>query len=405
MGVSDMATREIPMAMLETPVGFRTQDVAGRSIFEPVDPIMPHVAERSVETVVSSAQELVRRAVNPIRGSFEAAASSAPHTGLPPVWWPPFRIYYPAGASAGAPLLEGPFPLVIFAHGQRDPGSEGDPSNPNPSQDYKRWGSVLHLLARTGIVVVSIQMTGALGSDTVEEAARRIKTVERWMYHRWEHSDMLLSWVTDGQTRDHRHRPLGLIGHSWGIEGCARIARERDFVEALAGVAATWSANITLQDIAEAGVPSLFIAGTKDSLANPNSQPYFSVDPPRHLAAVQAADHWDWFDDDGLTPPPDHGETRCQAGYRIARELLAVFLHRYLDHRPESVRRSAGVLPPSLLTARQLLWIWVPDTAGRPSLDLSSPCALQVDWDVNEEKFWEEPVDATGSETLPGLWT
>lgn len=394
------------MATLESPAGYRIQDVDRQFIVGPIAPGtgMTPVAEQSVESAVNSAQGLIRRAANLARRSSKATVNSAPHEDPPPFAWPAFRIYYPAGASAGAPPLSGPFPLVIFAHGQRDPDKTGlypDPRDPDPNQDYKRWGGVLHLLARTGIVVASIQMTGALGSDTVEEAARRIETVERWLYQNWEHRDMLVSWVTDGRRRDHRHRPLSLIGHSWGIEGCARVARERDFVEAVAGIAPTWRGRDPRRDIAEARVPTLLIAGAEDDLAGPNSQRqvYDSVDPSKHVATVEGTDHWDWFDDDGLTPPPPpDGEIRCQVGYRIARELLAVFLHRYLNRRSN--------LPPSLLTmSREWRWFpprktWVSDTAGRPSLDLSSPCAIEVDWTVNESKSWEEPVEATGSETL-----
>lgn len=394
------------MATLETPADYRIQDVPSQqSIIKMVAPEtgVSDIAEQAFKVAANSTRGLVRRVVNPDRGSFEAAVSSLSNTDVPRLGWPPFRIYYPAGTSAGATPLEGPFPLVIFVHGQRNPDSTGfyaDPSDPDPDQDYKRWGGVLHLLARTGIVVASVQMTGALGPGTAEEAAQRIRSVERWMHHRWEHRDILVSWVTDGRRRDHRQRPLGLIGHSWGIEGCARLARERDFVKAVAGVAATWSWDVPLQDIIGARVPSLFVAGTEDFLANPSAQPYQPVDPPKHLAAVQGAGHWDWFDDEGLTPPDV--ETRCQEGYRIAGELLAVFLHRYLNNRSD--------LPPSLLTMRRR-WRWLPprkkwvsDTAGRPALSLSSPCALKVDWNVDEQKSWEEPVNATGSKTL-GSWT
>ncbi len=386
------------MATLEAPANVRVEDVAARPISGPVLPGLGGTGVLQAMPGPSLAGPSTSETDSPrIAGpSFGPAVSSRPHQGLPPLWWPAFRIYYPAALSAGAPPLRGPFPLVIFVHGARDPDSPTNPDDPNPRLDYTRWGGVLNLLARTGVVVASVQMHGFLGADKelVGRAARRIGIVERWLYHRWGHRDMLVTWARDGDRRDHRHRPLGLVAHSFGILGCVRVARERGFVQAVAGVDATWE-NEALRDIAEVGVPSLFIAGTQNQ-TSPAQQPYRSIDRPKHLAAVQGADHWDWFDEDGLTPPaPPSGETRCQAGDGIAREVLAVFLHRYLNHRRD--------LPPSLLTMRRVFFWWFHNTAGRPALDVSSPCALTVLWNVDESRSWREPVGAKGAQTL-GQW-
>ena len=387
------------MATLERPAGHRVQDVAARTVpieAAPATGLAP-TGEPSSETGGASAAQAVTGEAPAVTGEAAetVAARASQSVALPPVGplpRPAFRIYFPAAASAGAPPLAGPFPLVIFAHGQRDPDADHHPDDPDPDRDYQRWGGVLHLLARTGIVVASVQMAGTLAADpdAVEEAARRIRLVEQWMHEQWEHRDMLRTWTIDGNRRDHRRNPLGLAGHSFGILGCARVAREGDGVQALAGVDATWN-NEAFRDVADARVPSLFVRGAQSPAGIP------STDPPWHVATVAGAGHWDWFDEDGLTPPVSEGEARCQEGHRIAGELLAVFAHRYLNDRSN--------LAPSLLTMRRIpvgfgRWHWVHDTADRPSLSLSDPCGLEVEWHVDEQPSWDEPVDPAGSESL-----
>lgn len=67
------------------------------------------------------------------------------------------RVMYPSAENYvfDAPLLDGIYPLTVFAHGSRK-GSSDTPLCPkDETQDFKRWTSVLHLLARCGFVVVA----------------------------------------------------------------------------------------------------------------------------------------------------------------------------------------------------------------------------------------------------------
>lgn len=324
-----------------------------------------------------------------------------------------FLIYHPAqrGFSGGtAPIEMGSYPLLIFAHGQREIGPPEVPADPNPQIDYQRWGGVLQLLARTGIVAVSVPMVG-LHTDQ-DRAADRIQTVVRWMYERWEHEGALARGVSyrtvrEGQevvVNDRRRGPVGLAGHSWGIGGCVRMAARHGFVRAVAGVAATWREDSWRTEAASNDRPTLMVVGAADDTAGAaaNAQPYPRLAPPRHLAVVQAVDHWDWFDHTGLSPPASADPQRCRAGFRIAGELVAVFFHRYLAGRPE--------LPPSLLTMtrrRRRLALrpsWQHDTANRPDLPLLGQCAVRSVWSVPGPRSWDEPVDPVGTQSL-GSWT
>ena len=313
------------------------------------------------------------------------------------------RIYYPATGSSGsrATVLPGSYPLVLFAHGHRGQGSGLCPQNPD--QDFQRWGGVLHLLARCGMVVTSVDVSQALDPNPAgsERVAGLLEQAWEYLDKRWEHRDIIKRTAErdENGVADHR-RIFGVVGHSWGVGGCAEAAASRRLpVGAIASVAGTWESHVpALLDTAQR--PTLFIAGTEDLTSAPGGGPYGGLDPPKHEAAVQHAGHWDWFDEDGLQPCNASSTNPCEISYRIAGELLTVFFHRYLLLRTD--------LPPSLLTMRRILWVWIYHNAGRPDIARAfrrrGPCAVQVRWDVGQRNGWRPPLPPEGTQTL-GRWT
>src|SRR6266498_4104996 len=94
------------------------------------------------------------------------------------------RVYYPTDDDTvlGAPLLEGPHPLVVFAHGQRDNSDLMCP--PEYSRDHQRWGVVLGGIARSGYVVASPNVQDIINSP--DGVAGRISATINWMRSEWE---------------------------------------------------------------------------------------------------------------------------------------------------------------------------------------------------------------------------
>src|SRR5262245_58265610 len=72
------------------------------------------------------------------------------------------RIYYPTDDDTllGAPLLDGPHPVVVFVHGHRHSGTVPAMCPPEYTRDYQRWSVVLGGIARSGYVVVSLNAQG-----------------------------------------------------------------------------------------------------------------------------------------------------------------------------------------------------------------------------------------------------
>jgi hypothetical protein len=110
------------------------------------------------------------------------------------------RIYYPSdeGSVFGVPIRPGTYPLVAFAHGQRQGGGVDTESllfGPEPgcpddvSLDHQRWSAVLHMLARCGIVVVSPALHDVVSSSEV--SAARLEAAVRWARLEWEHRGVL----------------------------------------------------------------------------------------------------------------------------------------------------------------------------------------------------------------------
>lgn len=294
------------------------------------------------------------------------------------------RVYYPSLRSGPrAKPLPGRYPLVLFAHGQRDASSGLCPED--RSLDFQRWGGLLHLLARCGMVVASVRMVHPASHNPVDSdrAALRLEEAYRYLLNEWEHRDIIARGIRDEHgIADHRNTRLGVIGHSWGMGGCARAAvRGNVPVAAIASVAGTWESHIA-RDLLDARAPTLHVWGTEDTGA---AALYRGQVPPKHAAVLLGAGHWDWFDSDGLRPCSGESSNPCPASYEMASELLTVFFHRYLLLR-------ADLDPRLLLLSRRWRLGWPPrrtyhDSAGRPDLTgrflRQGSCGLALHWAVD----------------------
>lgn len=335
------------------------------------------------------------------------------------------RIYYPSEEVEvrDVPILNGTYPLVAFAHGER--ASEFGLCPSDLTGDYKRWGSVLHLLARCGFVVISVAVHDVINNS--ETTAIRVERAISWIRSSWTHRAVLhrppllymdpdLALATPGKkkkgtvgldrqdlarlgfgvgidTRAPLGPPtsLGLAGHSWGARAVARVAdRGQVQVNAIASIAGSWDENAAIQAFINARIPSLMMAGTEDFL-NAGSLPglWNSLVIPKHQAMLQGLDHWDWFGPFGGIQPCDENSARprCPVGWLTASEMVLALMTKYLyNHwwRPPYLLGSPGSRPPFLNWYEQ-----------------DGPCALKVRW---HDSMYSDSLGQVGDVTL-GNWT
>lgn len=259
------------------------------------------------------------------------------------------RIYYPSEEDSpyDAPIRPGRYPLVVFAHGDRAYENRFCPLD--DSRDYTRWGAVLHLLARCGMVVIVPAMHDIVGS--ADQAAVRIEDAVTWVRRNWAgnatiHKPPELTTARFGPPPPGQlppllplgpPTPLGLAGHSWGARACAVVAgRGRVEVTALASIAGTWDDNAANAALTSANLPTLLLAGTEDFMTISYLRAFWPNLPlPKHQAALQGLDHWDWFGSLGGIQPCNNatGRPACPAGWQIASELLLGFMAKYIGGR------------------------------------------------------------------------
>ncbi|HSJ28999.1 MAG TPA: hypothetical protein VLB67_12390 [Acidimicrobiia bacterium] len=347
------------------------------------------------------------------------------------------RIYYPSEEVEvrDVAILRGTYPLVAFAHGDRS--FERDLCPTDVTQDHRRWGAVLHLLARCGFVVISPAMHDVIGSS--EASAIRMEKAIAWIRHSWPkrsvlHHPPLLYMEPDfmfapqnesAQTEQlkandpaqaltgHLDRldvarlgigvgpdvlapvgpptALGVAGHSWGARAAARVAARGNVeVEAIGSVAGSWDENDSIRAFVDSGLPTLMMVGSDDFLnASYPAAMWNSLAIPKHQAIIQGLAHWDWFSAFGGIGACDTDAPRpvCPVGWQTASELLLGFMTKYLyNHwwRPPYLLGSPGGRPPLLH--------WYRNTG---------PCAVKIRWN---DPTYTGSLGPVGEVTL-GSWT
>lgn len=337
------------------------------------------------------------------------------------------RIYYPSENDTvwEVPIRRGEYPLVVFAHGDRSAAPNLCP--PDRTEDYKRWGAVLHLLARCGFVVAAPAMHDVFRTD--DAGAARLEETVRWMRERWVGRGVLhhpaefveiaapagspqtepdsvsedLARATFGPGDDHIPllpgvpTALALVGHSWGVRACTSAAvRGNVHPEALAGVAGTFDTSPSVDEVTGAHVPTLLMAGNQDSESlSYLTGLWLNLPQPKHQVAILGVGHWDWFSGPGKIAPcdPQNGGSPsppCPIGWKVAAELLVGFTTKYLRHQWQ--------LPPSLLG----------DIGERPPItpwlsNLRFLCALNIRWVDPTVPLLDPTKSAEGARTL-GRW-
>ncbi|KQR70090.1 hypothetical protein ASF98_23440 [Arthrobacter sp. Leaf337] len=327
------------------------------------------------------------------------------------------RIMYPTAENYvfDAPILDGPYPLVVFAHGSRA-GSGVQLCPTDVSQDYKRWTSVLYVLARCGFVVAAPDLSNTL-SDPVSASIVLEETV-RWMHRHWDGREVLFRPSVFLDPDEYRLRsvaakdpradlagvgaglgigdddthflgmptPVGVIGHSWGARAAALAAANRNVaVDAFASVAGAFDDNEVVSAVSSLR-STLLVAGALDSLNASYLPPLWTQMPvPKSQVLLAGADHWSWFSpDSGLHPcQAEDRSAYCPIAWQVLAEVLKNFMGKQLLNYwfvPPYLLGSSG----GQLTLMNQLW-------NDPK------CALRVRWDDPRS------VPGSGDQTY-GFW-
>jgi hypothetical protein len=361
------------------------------------------------------------------------------------------RIYYPSeeGSVFGVPIRPGTYPLVVFAHGQREArGTDSEsllfgpePGCPEDSTlDHRRWSAVLHLLARCGFVVAAPALSDVI--DSSEISAARLEAAIQWMRWEWEHRVVLwgreLFLDPDSTTFRQaasakspegydlgqfgvRHlgegvgarpvRPgmeiilpgmstnLGLAGHSWGARACARVAvRGQVRVEAIASIAGSWDESEAISALIGARDPTLLMAGTLDqSTLSYLPALWGQLVRPKHQAAFQGVGHWDWFGTEGGIQYCDpENRPRCgSVAWSTASEMLTGFMTKYLYNRWR--------IPPYLLGERFTDQPWgFSGSMGFPSYFALPRSGGTTPWPPIPPGRWVRNRGGSGSKPIRG---
>ena len=336
------------------------------------------------------------------------------------------RIYYPSEETGvfDVPIRIDDYPLIAFSHGDRS--SEPSLCPADRTEDYKRWGAVLHLLARCGFVVVSPAVHDVIFDP--ERTAIRMEAAIRWARSTWTHRAVLhrpefmfldpdalagpspkgnrrspdlrkygpfrlghgIGWVPD-QVLLGTPTELGVVGHSWGARAAARVAARGNVgVRAIASVAGSWDDSGSIQAFIDAHDPTLMIAGTDDFLNSSYLQGLWgALVIPKHQAMLQGIGHWDWFGPLGSIRPCDTSAPApaCGVAWQTASELILAFMTKYLLNnwwRPPYCLGSPGSRPP-------LLGAYQP----------GGSCAMKIRW---VDPMASSSIGTTGNVTL-GTWS
>lgn len=327
------------------------------------------------------------------------------------------RVMYPTAENYvfDAPLLDGTYPLVVFAHGSRA-GSGVQLCPKDTSQDYKRWTSVLYLLARSGFVVVAPDVSDILHDPA--SASEVLEETVHWMHSHWSGRQVLFRPFVFQDPDVHRSRaaaeddlrvhlagvgtgigignddthflgmptPVGVIGHSWGARAAALAAANRNIaVDAYAAIAGAFDDNEVIRAVGSLR-STLLVAGALDGQNASYLPPLWNSMPaPKSQVLLAGSDHWSWFSPDSGLHPCEAGDQSayCPIAWQVAGEVLKNFMAKQL--------LNLWMVPPYLLGS----------SGGQLSLMnqlWNDPkCALKVRWD--------DPlsVPASGNQTY-GFW-
>jgi dienelactone hydrolase len=273
------------------------------------------------------------------------------------------RLYYPASgprpdSSVGC---GGPFPVILYAHGNRSPNCFPCYSEPIEN-DYHQADAILRPLAAAGFIVVSLDVSWVNSGGAFFKASMLLNTLSFLRAENGRSGAMLHGSLDMSR--------VGLAGHSTGgaaaldalvlleVGSCSRL----NLNGVLVGAAALLAPG--LDALPNTCPPLLVFYGTTDSgqVGDHPLQVYARANGPKHLVSITGANHYGYTD--ALCCLQDF-DGPCQVGGAIgdgarrrqqlaARDYLIAFFHRYLrddlgksDYLLQSTgRQCAASAPP-----------------------------------------------------------
>ncbi len=276
----------------------------------------------------------------------------------------PTEVWYPAAAAATELPLErfvgtstpahrdapaaadrGPFPLLVFSHG---------------NQGIRVQSTFFTVrLASRGYVVAAMDHTGntLVGDDERDVAAANrpadVAFVTREVVRRSLDGGGRLAGLVDPER-------VGVTGHSFGAWTALAAPLLHDGFSAAVALAPPGPDHYEPpRPLAGLAVPLLIVAATQDGTTpfTEAEEVYAAVSGPRYLAGVQGAGHFSftdlcgvWADDYIMSDGCSEDFTPAPEVHRITNRLAVPFLDRYVrgDPRaadalvPESVRHDLG---------------------------------------------------------------
>lgn len=250
-------------------------------------------------------------------------------------------VFYPATTEGKNTSLAvgAPFPLIVFAHGKRIPGTAGSPSD--ITHDFQQFSGIFRHLARLGFIIISPDLSFLHVQTGLEEIDRRIILAVAVNYILSENQNSASIFHNKVRTSG-----IGAIGHSvgglatifFGIDAPSSFKESRPLlpVEAIGLIApAGMPGNEQTAISSFSPKPVLVFHGTRDRGINAVGDTplsiYNAARATKYLINIDGANHFGYTDSILMGPPLDGSATINQADQqRIAKAYLAAFFLCYL---------------------------------------------------------------------------
>jgi hypothetical protein len=224
-------------------------------------------------------------------------------------WVARARVYYPAGGPGNAPVAcGGPFPLIVYAHGNR---CCIDCYAGRIQDDYLQAENILTPLAAAGYIVMSLDVSWFTTAGAPEKGTMLLNALAFVRDENARPGSFLAGTVDTNR--------VGLAGHSTG--GAAAV-------EAVDFLQQGWCSSLNLGSIRPAALallapasgyirnsypPLLVFFGTSDccQVMDGPMQLYASANGPKHFVCITGANHYGYTD--ALCVGPGH-DGPCQVG-------------------------------------------------------------------------------------------
>ena len=256
------------------------------------------------------------------------------------------------------------WPLVLFLHGQ--PPCLSDPAA------HRKWRRIAIMLASSGYVVAVPRYDAALPQDGSPLVTFALQVID-WVRNSWEHAE----WV------DKRPEAVAIAGHSYGALLAARVAQARPETGAYVGLSGPWeefhSFGIDPLSVLQGiGAPSLFMWSTDAFFENMDHGGLFDALPaPRH-AMVHDGQHFDYLAPGDVCDKP---RGACPWIERVAAELTALFLARYLLQARSDIDIPVDLVPPPVTLTPKQQFYGGADFTGLQAIASDRACsAVDLRW-------------------------